>query len=85
MSASNFNLRNISSELMTQLKQEAKRLHMSVNALILQLIERGFGFTRETTLYHDLDSLADTWSSSEAKMFEKNIKSLEKIDKELWQ
>ena len=85
MSASNFNLRGIPSELMTLLKQEAKRLRTSVNVLILQMIERGLGFTREKVVYHDLDHLADSWSSTEAKSFEENTEYFEKIDQELWQ
>jgi hypothetical protein len=85
MSASNFNLRNIPSEIMNVLKQEAKRLGTSVNVLILQLIERGLGFTREKVKYHDLDHLAGSWSSSEKKEFEKNSRYFEQIDKDLWQ
>ena len=39
MSASNFNLRGIPTELMVLLKREAKRLHTSVNTLVLKMIE----------------------------------------------
>jgi len=84
MSTSNFNLRGVPPEVMTLLKQEAKRLRTSVNGLILQMIERGIGFTRERCTYHDLDHLASSWSSSEEKAFEKNTQYFEKIDKELW-
>ena len=45
MSASNFNLRGIPSEVMVLLKKEAARLHTSVNALVLKMIERGLGFS----------------------------------------
>lgn len=85
MSASNFNLRGIPSEVMILLKREAKRLSTSVNLLILKMIERGLGFTCERTTYHDLDHLAGTWSSAEQKDFEKNTRYFEQIDKELWQ
>ncbi len=84
MSASNFNLRGISSEVMVLLKREAKRLHTSVNVLILKMIERGLGFTCEKPVYNDLDHLAGSWSSSEEKAFEENTQYFEKIDKELW-
>ncbi len=40
MSSSNFNLRSISPELMLLLKREAKKLDISVNMLILKLIEK---------------------------------------------
>jgi hypothetical protein len=84
MSASNFNLRGIPSEVMTLLKREAKRLRTSVNVLILKMIERGLGFTFEKPVYSDLDHLAGSWSSAETKAFEENTKSFEQIDKGLW-
>jgi hypothetical protein len=84
MSASNFNLRGIPSEVMALLKREAKRLRTSVNGLMLQMIEQGLGFTRIKPTYHDLDSLAGSWSAAEEKVFRQNIQSFEQIDKELW-
>lgn len=84
MSASNFNLRGVPAEVMTLLKKEAKRLHMSVNALVLRLIERGLGFTAEKTIYHDLDHLAGTWTLEEEKSFKEGTKYFEQIDEDLW-
>ena len=84
MSVSNFNLRGIPSEFMASLKREAKRLHISVNTLILQMIQRELGFTREQLKYHDLDHLAGSWSSVEAKSFKENTEYFEQIDKDLW-
>lgn len=86
MSASNFNLRNISPELMILLKREATRLDISVNVLILKLIENGLGFSyeRKKPIYHDLDHLAGSWSSAEEKTFEENTKYFEQIDEALW-
>jgi hypothetical protein len=82
--SSNFNLRGIPSDLMIHLKREAKRLHISVNVLILQMIERGLGITQKKTLYHDLDHLAGSWSSAEEKEFQKQTQYFEQIDKDLW-
>ncbi len=84
MSTSNFNLRGIPSEVMAQLKQEAKRLHTSVNALVLKMIERGLGFVCEKTIHHDLDSLAGSWSVAEGEMFKENTRAFEQIDQDLW-
>jgi Trm5-related predicted tRNA methylase len=84
MAASNFNLRGIPSDIMNTLKKEAKRLHMSVNALALKMIEQGLGLSHERFVYHDLDHLAGSWSSEEEKAFKKDTKSFEKIDKEMW-
>jgi len=69
---SNFILRNIPTDLLVQLKREAKRLNISVNALILQMIKRGFGVTGKKIVYHDLDHLAGSWSSTDEKNFEEN-------------
>jgi len=84
ISASNFNLRGILSDLMILLKREAKRLRTSVNVLILQMIKRELGFSRGKAVYHDLDHLAGSWSSKGAENFEKNIKYFEQIDEEVW-
>lgn len=85
MAVSNFNLRGIPSDVMDTLKKEAKRLRMSVNALALKMIERSLGLSNEKFIHHDLDNLAGSWSSEEEKIFNKNTKSFEKIDKEMWQ
>ncbi|MBF8263909.1 MAG: hypothetical protein HW387_1574 [Parachlamydiales bacterium] len=84
MAVSNFNLRGIPTEVMILLKREAKRLNTSVNGLVLKMIERGLGFTREKPVHHDLDRLAGSWSSTEEKIFKDHTQSFEHIDKELW-
>lgn len=84
MSSSNFNLRGLSSEMMLALKQEAKRLHVSVNTLVLKMIERGLGFSQERPVYHDLDHLIGTWSNAEVEEFKSNTKFFEEIDPEMW-
>lgn len=86
MSASNFNLRNIAPNVMSLLKKEATKQKISVNSLILQIVERGLGIARQTkkNVFHDLDYLAGTWSESEKEFFDENVKFFERIDKELW-
>lgn len=86
MAIHNFNLRGISSTLMAALKEKAGEQNMSVNMLILNLIQQGVGHSGQIkkTAYHDLDSLAGTWTEKEASDFDKNIQPFEKIDKELW-
>ena len=86
MASANFNLRNIAPNVMALLKKEAAKQKVSVNSLILQTIEQALGVSRQTkkTTYHDLDSLAGTWNDKDKKAFEKNMKSFETIDMELW-
>jgi hypothetical protein len=86
MLTSNFNLRNVDPNVMSLLKKEAIRQKVSVNSLILQIIEHGLGIAYPTkkVVFHDLDYLAGTWSDKVQKVFDDNIKSFESIDQELW-
>lgn len=86
MATSNFNLRNISPDVMSLLKKEAISQQMSVNSLILMIVERGLGIAGKPhrAVFHDLDYLAGTWSDQDKKIFDDNVKSFEKIDGELW-
>lgn len=86
MSTSNFNLRGIPAELMSILKQEAKAHHISINLLILRILEQGVGFSRQLkrSRHHELDNLAGTWTEKENKAFKKNTEFFEKIDSEIW-
>lgn len=82
MPTSNFNLRNIAADVMSLLKKEAFKRKISINLLILQIIEQGLGISHPTkkAVYHDLDHLAGTWSNQDKKAFDDNIKSFENID-----
>lgn len=86
MSTLNFNLRNVAPDVMSLLKKEAAKQKISINSLILLIIERGLGVAHKTqkNVFHDLDDLAGTWSDKDQKTFDDSIKSFEKIDKELW-
>ena len=86
MSTSNFNLRNVAPNVMSLLKKEAKKQKISINSLILLIVERGLGIAHQTkkNVFHDLDYLAGTWSDKDKKTFEASTKSFEKIDKEFW-
>jgi hypothetical protein len=86
MSTSNFNLRNIAPDVMSLLKKEATKQKISVNSLILMIIERGLGIVHQTkkNVFHDLDYLAGTWSDSDKKAFDDSTKAFEKIDEEFW-
>lgn len=86
MSMSNFNLRNVPHAVMSSLKKKATKQKISVNSLILQIVEQDLGFTHQIkkNVFHDLDYLAGTWSEEDEKNFEQNVKIFEKIDEELW-
>ena len=82
----NFNLRKIAPEVMLLLKKEAVKQKISINSLLLKIIDQGLGIAHpvKKVIFHDLDHLAGTWSSKEKKEFDANIKSFENIDEELW-
>lgn len=86
MSASNFNLRGMPQEVMLFLKKEAKNQQISINSLILNIIEQGIGYTpqKKKKIYHELDELAGTWTAQESKAFKEKNKTFENIDPELW-
>lgn len=83
---SNLHLRRLDEKLFQQLKDTASHQNVSVNTLVLNLIRQGLGLSQRprTTIYHDLDRFAATWTSTEAKAFMKNISDFEKIDEDLW-
>ncbi len=80
-------LRGIDEETAAKLKEEALRKNLSVNALILQLIQRGIGLkvpSGRRPVFHDLDALAGTWTEEEAAEFLESIRDFEEVDEELW-
>lgn len=87
MSMSNFNLRNIAPKVMSLLKKKASEKKISVNSLLIQIIEQSLGFVHPTkkVVFHDLDHLAGTWDDKDEKAFNDNTKAFEKIDEDLWQ
>jgi len=68
--------------------QEAEQRGMSVEMFVLQLIQKGISLERQEAqpqAYHDLDSLAGTWTEEQAAEFLKTIIDFEQIDEKLWQ
>ena len=82
----NIHIRGIDKQLMMHLKREAAKNDVSMNALILSLLKKSFGLSKERyqPTYHDLDKLAGTWSEKEAEEFLKNISDFKQIDEDLW-
>lgn len=86
MTTRNFNLRGLPPELLLALKQEAENQRISVNSLILKMIEQGIGHAHEyiRPKYRDLDKLAGTWSENDAHEFSSASAPFEAIDEDLW-
>ena len=67
--------------------REAERRGISQQTLILELIRKEIETDRESgplQTYHDLDSLAGTWSDEEANRFLDAITDFEQVDEKLW-
>jgi hypothetical protein len=70
------------------IEQEAQRTGLPIEAVARRLIYRGLEVERQQARrqrYHDLDTLAGTWSTEEADAFRQSIADLNKIDPALWQ
>ena len=79
-------IRGIDTELDFKIKEKSKQNGESINKIVLQLLNSAFGLEKNKIFptYHDLDSLAGTWTKEDEDNFNQNIKELNKVDKELW-
>ena len=69
------------------ISEEAERRGVNVESLIIELIHKGIGVEREGTplkSYHDLDSLAGTWSEEQEAEFLNAVSDFEQVDEKLW-
>ncbi len=84
---SNLSLRGVDPETLASLKARARQEGISVNALIVRLIEQGLGKAARKPSAHrydDLDALAGSWSTEEAQEFASGIAPFSEVDPELW-
>ena len=80
-------IRPLDSTATQWIEHEARRTGMPVEDVVRQLIYRGLEVERQKSRrqrYHDLDSLAGTWSAAEADEFHHAIADLNHIDPTLW-
>lgn len=82
----NMHLRGLGQHLMRALKEKALSQKISMNKLILGLLQEAMGLHAQYKhkTYHDLDKLAGTWSPQDAEEFLRNTETFEQIDEELW-
>ena len=69
---SNLSVRGVDDTAVSKLKDEAKSRGMSLNAYLVELIQRNAGVTAKGgrhCLYRDLDDLAGTWTREDAQDF----------------
>lgn len=79
-------LRNIPPEVQKAIRAKARQKRISVNRAVLELLQERVGSmeNKRKTIYSDLDDLAGSWSSAEARSFAKALGAQRQIDDELW-
>jgi hypothetical protein len=78
-------LRNIPPKLQEFLLERAERDDLSLNKVVLRMLEEAAGLRGAPREHRDLDHLAGTWSAEEAAEFEAVLKDQRRIDPELWE
>ncbi len=79
----NILIRDVDAVVLDNMQLAAKQRGVSVNRLVTETLTEKFSGPSLPT-YHDLDSLAGTWSEKDLAEFENAIAPLEKVDRELW-
>jgi plasmid stability protein len=79
-------LRNLPPSLDRTIRQRAKQKGVSVNKVVIGLLQEHLGEAerRPVRHYHDLDELAGVWSKEEAEAFERALATQRSIDPEVW-
>ncbi len=81
-------LRKLPPEVSKIVQQRARERGTSINKAVISLLEEAAGIRRKgrgSMLYHDLDTLAGSWTKEEAATFEKVLRKQRRVDPELWQ
>lgn len=79
-------LRNLPPEIARKIRQTAREQRTSANKAVIRLLEEKTGSERASrkTEYHDLDALSGSWSTSEARAFDRVLARQRAIDEDLW-
>jgi hypothetical protein len=77
-------IRNIDDSIYEKIKHESKIKGMSVNQLLLQILNNLFHKGNKEVELHDLDDFFGTWTEEEYRLIESGSAEARKIDQELW-
>lgn len=82
---STITIRGLDEVVAKRLKQMAASSRLSVNKLVVKIIETSvFSYKRRERTYDDLDFLFGKWSQKESEQLIRNIQSQRKIEDEIW-
>lgn len=77
-------LRNVPDEVAEHLGALAEESRQSVNATILQVLQKSMGGGPMLRKKRDLGAFSGAWSQAEAKAFERATEAFERVDEEMW-
>jgi hypothetical protein len=79
-------VRGVEDKALRKLKETARRRGISLNGLIVEMLNEGAGQKRPVTSveHDDLDQLAGTWSTQDTSKFQNATAIFAQVDKEFW-
>ena len=77
-----YTIRQVPLHVDRALRQRVREERRSLNAVVIEMLERALGLTGQPIRHHDLDDLAGTWVDDPE--FDKAIEDMDQIDPELW-
>ena len=80
---SQITIRKIPENLDKQLRTLARTQNISLNKIVIQLLQRVLGITGNKQ--RDLSDIAGTWDKEQFEEFEKNTQVFNEIDNEIWE
>lgn len=80
---SQITIRKIPENLDKQLRTLARTQNISLNKIVIQLLQRVLGITGNKR--RNLSDIVGTWDKEQCEEFEKNTQVFNKIDNEIWE
>jgi hypothetical protein len=82
----NISVRGVEDKALRQLKETARRRGISLNGLIVEMLNEGAGQKRPVipVEHDDLHQLAGTWSAQDTSKFQNATAIFAQVDKDLW-
>ncbi len=80
-------IRGLSTKAVTQLKRRAAREGISLNSLVLGLLQGNDKTPKKSRIlekFDDLNGLAGTWTPEQGRRFEKDTAAFSEVDPALW-
>lgn len=77
-----YTIRDIPVEVDRRLRDGARRLHLSLNQSLVELLSRAAGASERTAVYRDLDGFYGSWTQDPE--VDQALAEQRKIDRKLW-